>query len=407
MRLTFKIIGRFFRTQNFISKVTLGLSILGVVLGVACLVVAMSVVSGVQVFMQKSVTDLTGHYLVLNRAGTLDVQQIAERIQTVVPVQAVTPFVSSQGLLVQKGQLTGIMLHGLHLETAFDVLSVENKVISGKLKLNAIEGESPPAAIGKELAKKFHLKVGDSFNVIVPKLSSIKTNTFSPRKKVFQVSAILDFGKFDYNDKVILAEDSVVQALTEIGQNYLGAYVTIQDYQKAPQYTEKISEALGRDYRVRSWWDLNQNFFTAAELEKVVIFIVILFIVIVASLNISSTLFISILRKYFDIAILKTLGATEKFLVRLFVLQGLIISVVSTGLGLLVGVGLSLIIKHTNLIDVPGQIYNFDHLPVQIRFTDLFLISTATILICLISSWIPARKGARQKPTEGLKYESV
>jgi lipoprotein-releasing system permease protein len=206
---------------------------------------------------------------------------------------------------------------------------------------------------------------------------------------------------------VILTDISSVQSLTQIGDNYFGLYVNVESAHVAKEKTIDVSKALGMDYRVRSWWDLNQNFFTAAELEKIVIFIVILFIVIIASLNISSTIFISVLRKYFDIAILKTLGTTESFLIRLFLIQGAFIGLVSILVGILVGVGSALIVKYSNLIYVPGEIYNFDHLPVDIRWIDIVSISVVTFLICLLSSWVPARKGAKQKPTEGLKYESA
>jgi lipoprotein-releasing system permease protein len=335
----------------------------------------------------------------------MDIKDIAGKIQSVAPMQALTPFLSSQGILVQKGELTGVMLHGLDLDSAFDVLHLENKILSGTLDLH--KKEKPQAAIGKELAKKFNLKIGDMFNVIVPRMDSINSQSFNPKRLQIQVASILDFGKFDYNDKVILTEVSVVQELTNVGEHYFGLYVNLMDANLAPKLTDKVADALGMDFRVRSWWDLNQNFFTAAELEKVVIFIVILFVVIVASLNVSSALFISVLRRYFDIAILKTLGATEKFLIRLFVMQGFVIALASTVLGIGFGVILSLIIKYTRLLDVPGRIYNFDHLPVEIRFLDLFWISLVTILICVLSSWFPARKGARQKPSEGLKYESA
>lgn len=405
MKLSIKILLKFFKTQNLVSKVTLALAIIGVVMGVACLVLAMSVVSGVQTFMQNSVTDLTGHYLILNRSGSLDLNEVESKIKPITPVKAITPFLSSQGVLVHKGNLTGIMLHGLELNTAFDVLNIENKITKGSLSLEP--GVRSKAVIGKEISKKFNLNVGDTVNIIVPRMDSVNTSSFNPKRAQFEVSGIVDFGKFDYNDKVILTDISSVQSLTQIGDNYFGLYVNVESANIAKEKTIDVSEALGMDYRVRSWWDLNQNFFTAAELEKIVIFIVILFIVIIASLNISSTIFISVLRKYFDIAILKTLGATESFLIRLFLIQGALIGLVSILVGIFVGVGSALIVKYSNLIDVPGEIYNFDHLPVDIRWMDLVSISVVTFLICLVSSWVPARKGAKQKPTEGLKYESA
>ncbi len=405
MKLKLQIILRYLKSQSHTLKVTTLLSSLGVILGVSCLVLTMAVVSGVQTLIQKSVTDLTGDMILVYRGNHFDTDILKQELKKVTPeFLALTPFVSSQGIVVKKNQILGIVLHGIQESSAGNVLHIRSRIIHGDFNLEK-KDSLDNVIIGKEIAKKLKIHIGDTFQVVIPRPSQEKIQSFSPIVQKFRLAGIADFGKFDYNEKVIVTTDQVVQNLLGLEGQYVGAYLKFRNTEKVPELTNKISEALGADYKVRSWKDLNHNFFSAVELEKVVIFIVVLFIVIVASFNVSSTIFVGVLRKFADISILKTLGATRKFIIKLFVLQGVFMGVVSSFLGILLGVLLALIIRHTKLINVPGDIYKFDYLPIDIRFTDLGVIFLVTVLICFLSSILPARRGANLKPIEGLKYE--
>jgi lipoprotein-releasing system permease protein len=405
MKLKLQIILRYLKAQNRTFKVTTLLSGLGVILGVSCLVLTMAVVSGVQRFIQKSVTDLTGDMIILYTGGRLNPQDLSQRLHDISPeFVALTPFISSQGIIVNKSEILGVVLHGIEPQSAGQVLHLKSRLVEGHMNLKE-EDDVASVVVGKEIAKKLKLKIDDVFRVVIPRPSAEKIQSFSPIVQKMKLVGIADFGKYDYNEKVIITTDTTVQKLLKIDRQYVGAYAKFKDTSKVPLFSEEISEKLGIDYKVRDWRELNSNFFSAVELEKVVIFIVVLFIVIVASFNVSSTIFVSVLRKFADISILKTLGATSKFLVRLFVLQGLIMGVLSSLLGIGLGVVLALILKYTRLIYVPGDIYKFDHLPVEIRWTDLTVIFFVTVFICYLSSILPARRGAKLKPIEGLKYE--
>jgi len=405
MKLKLQIIMRYLRAQNRTIKMTVWLSSLGVILGVCCLVLTMAVVSGVQTTIQKSITDLSGDMLILYRGAKFDVQDLEQKLKNASPdFKAVSPFLSTQGIIVSKGELLGIVLHGINQQSASQVLHLKNRIIDGHYNLQSND-EYPNVLVGKEIAKKLKLKVGDIFQIVIPRPSVEKIQSFSPIVKKMRLAGVSDFGKFDYNEKIIVTTDQTVQSLLGLNDQYVGAYVKFKDTEKVPALTNHISEELGVDYKVRDWKDLNHNFFSAVELEKVVIFIVILFIVIVASFNVSSTVYVSVLRKFSDISILKTLGASQKFLVRLFVLQGLLMGALSSLVGIFLGIALAMVVKYTRLVDVPGDIYKFDHLPIEIRWTDLSAIFIVTVLICFLSSILPARKGASLKPIEGLKYE--
>lgn len=406
MKLKLQIILRYLKAQNKTLKMTVFLSSLGVILGVTCLVLTMSVVSGVQKLIQDSITDLTGHMLVISREKSFDPGELDEKMSKITSeYEKLTPFISSQGIIVNKGEILGIMIHGIQKSTALEVISPNKRVIAGKFSIEKKE-ELYEAAVGKEIAKKLKIKVGDTFQVVVPKPSTEKIQNFNPVVQKFVLSGILDFGKYDYNEKIILTSDKAVQDLLDVGSDdYVGAYLKFDDVEKVPKLSRKVAEELGSDYRVKDWRELNYNFFSAVELEKIVIFIVVLFIVIVASFNVSSSVFVSVLRKFGDISILKTLGASPKFLVQLFVLQGTLMGVVSSLIGIVFGIILSLVVRYTDLVEVPGDVYKFDHLPIDIRIGDLSAIFVVTVIICFVSSVLPARRGAKLKPVEGLKYE--
>lgn len=405
MKLKLQIILRYLKAQNKTLKMTVFLSSLGVILGVTCLVLTMSVVSGVQKLIQDSITDLTGHMLVTYRGQKFDADELNQKLKKITPEYVrLTPFISPQGIIVNKGEILGIMIHGIQAESALKVIRPHKRVIAGKFEIGK-KDDLYQATVGKEIAKKLKIKVGDTFQVVVPKPSLEKVQSFNPTVQKFVLSGVLDFGKYDYNEKIILTSDEAVQKLLKIGDQHVGAYLKFKDVNKVPGLSKKVSEELGSDYRVRDWRELNYNFFSAVELEKIVIFIVVLFIVIVASFNVSSSVFVNVLRKFSDISILKTLGATRGFLVQVFVLQGLIMGILSSFIGIVLGLVLSLVVRYTNLVDVPGDVYKFDHLPIDIRIGDLAAIFIVTVLICFVSSIIPAFKGAKLKPVEGLKYE--
>lgn len=405
MKLKLQIILRYLKAQNKTLKMTVYLSSLGVILGVACLVLTMSVVSGVQKLIQDSITDLTGHMLVTYRGNKFDHVELDEKLRKISPeYEKLTPFISPQGIIINKGEILGIMIHGIQTETALGIIHPDKRVITGKFDMGKRD-DLYQAVVGKEIAKKLKIKVGDTFRVVVPKPTPEKVQSFNPTVQKFVLSGVLDFGKYDYNEKIILTSDEAVQNLLKVGKQYVGAYLKFKDVNRVPQLSKKISQELGADYRVRDWRELNYNFFSAVELEKVVIFIVVLFIVIVASFNVSSSVFVNVLRKFADISILKTLGATKSFLVQIFVLQGLIMGILSSLIGIGLGIGLALIVRHTDLLDVPGDVYKFDHLPIDIRLGDVAAIFVVTVLICFLSSILPALKGAKLKPIEGLKYE--
>lgn len=396
MRFVFK--GRMFNLPTI-------LALIGMVIGVATLVVTISVISGVDSLLKKAVTDVTGHFMVMKPGGEKDPKTSLKPVIAKAPgYVAMTPFVHIEAVMARGGRINGVILQGVDTSTVHDVLNLKNRVIDGEFNLNEVDGIDAAVA-GKELVKKFGLKLGDIFSVVMPRPSKSNASSFTPTQIKLRLTGVMDLGKYEFNDRFIIVSDLAAQNLAGIGNVYSGVRVKLTDPDLSKEAGFAVFSELGHPYWVRDWYDANYNFFSAVEIEKRVIFIVLSFMIVVASFNISSTLFVSVLKRFRDLSILQTIGARRSSLVKLFVLQGLMLGVIGSVLGLFLGVTLAKWISSTAMAHVPGEIYKFDHLPVEFRPVDLTAILLVSFVICFFSTLIPAIKGAKLDPIEGLKYE--
>lgn len=384
---------------------TTWLAFVGMVLGVGCLVVSMSVVSGVQSLLKQSIIEVTGHILIMKPGeGFRDLGEVEAEIKKHLPeLVAWTPFVHVEAVLAHEGTLSGVLLQGVDPATVESVLKLRPRIIEGALDWT-VTGEDVPAFVGKEIPKRFGLRLGDVFRVVVPKAKS-DSSGIVPRVRSFRLAGVLDFGKYEFNERTVIAESTYVQDVAGVGAAYTGLRVKVTDPDRARDLNIRLANDLGANYWIRDWQEVSQNYFSAVELEKLVIFVVLLLMVIVASFNISSTLYVSVLNRFQDMSIFLTMGARRSFLVKLFVSQGLFVGVIGVAAGLAFGVGLGELLKTATWLYVPAEIYKFDHLPIEYRATDWLGIVASSILITLLSTYGPARRGSRLSPVDGLRYE--
>lgn len=393
--------GRRFLSLTFI------LSTLGVALGVASLIIAMAVVSGYESTLKKSVIDLQSHILVYVKGGAYEERKSLEEYLLGVSgkITAISPLLIHQGLVVQKSKIAGVILEGLDESSFLKVMRLDRSLIAGHLKLSG-DSAFPLAIIGKGLALKYSLSVGDAFNIVIPTESGGSSNQFRPKVKKFMVGGILNLGRADYDERYILMSLPTLQTLTSVGQKISGWRMTLSDDSQA----EDIASAIARgneDLVARPWRDINKNLFDAVVYERAVIFIIVLLIVIAAAFNVSSALFLSVVRRYPQIAILKTMGMSSSKVKWLFVSQGLSIALVGTILGLLLGWGGCAVFlwAEKKYGFFPGAVYKLDHVDLVLRPLDLGLIMLTTLGICFLATLAPAGRGARLKPVDGLRYE--
>lgn len=384
------------------------ISLAGLILGVACLTVSMAVVSGFERTLQRSVSDITGHLQVLKIQGEREQgDELREKLRELEPdMVAATRVLWVESVAAHKGKITGTLLQGVDPDQMKNVLSLESRIQEGEFRLGEKDGV-PLALIGKGLAQRFGLKVGDEFRVVVPLLSELDPNSFRRKVGTFRVQGILNLGKFEFDERLIVASIASVQQVADVGDRFSGLLVRLNDYNRARESAQRLAQQLGPGFRVRDWKDLNENIFEAVKIERVVIFFVILIIVLAAAFNVSSSLYISVVQRYPEIGILKAMGMKPKDLIQLFSLQGLFLGLMGCLGGVLLGGILCLLfwIGQGTFGLLPGSVYKLDHVDLVLRPWDLISIVVATLVICGLATLAPARQGARLTAVEGLRYE--
>lgn len=393
------------------------LSVLGVTLGVAALVIAMAVVSGYESTLRDSVINMQGHMVILKTGGVdKSRSETEDRIQKILPeMQALTPFVYVEGLIIHKKKLSGIVLEGIAPGSVEFVLSMRQNLAGGvvefsrpeELKSSGDKKVYPKALIGKGIASKFGIQAGEEIALVIPVSRSSSVDGFKPKMQRFVVSGILDLGRKDYDERYIVTDLESAQKFGEVGSKISGWRVRLKNYSQADAAAQKIDDQLGSFFVAKSWTAMNKNLFQAVYYERMVIFIIVSMMLIAAAFNVSSTLFLSVVRRYSQISILKTMGVSHKFVRQLFTRQGLIVGFLGVFFGFLLGrLGCFVFIwaeKKWGLF--PGDVYKLDHVNLEIRMIDLAFIFVITLVICYISTLAPANRGAKLMPVEGLRYE--
>lgn len=384
------------------------ISLAGLILGVGSLVVSMAVISGFESTLMKSVSDVAGHIQIFtpnlkNEPWKNTIEKIKKAEPTVL---AGHRFAMVEGVLANKGKVSGIVIQGVDPDFVQSVLGIDSRITEGKFDLGT-QDKVAKVLIGKGLAEDFHLKIGDEIRIIVPLQHDLEVTKFHRRAGVYTVSGILDLGKHEYNQRWVFSSISAAQQLADIGDRYSGLQLKIEDAYLARETALRLSKVLGSDFRVRDWKDVNENLFEAVKIEKVVIFFVIFIIVVAAAFNVASSLYVNVIRSYQQIAMLKALGFEQKKIVRVLSFQGFLLGLLGSLIGLLLGFlfcfAFLFLQKQFGLIQ--GGVYKVDFIYVQIRFLDIILTLAATLCICFVATLAPALRGARLTTVEGLRSE--
>lgn len=375
----------------------------GLILGVAILVSAMAVMSGFETSLQKAISDVSGHIQIVKRNYVNEsAQSLMKKINTMTDqIQAAQSFALVEGVLPANGKILGVLLEGIESKNFQNVLHLEQRRVEGELKLDAHR-----ALIGRGIAKNLGLKVGDRFKVVIPVADSGDVSKFERHIGEFEVSAIMDYGKNEWNQRSILVDIQYLQEVAHIGDRYTGLLIKLKDMQQSKQVALQLSENLGAGFWAKEWREQNENLLQAVAIERVVVFFVVLVIVIVAAFNFASSLYVNVMQRYTEIAILKSIGLSKKSLLRIFYFQSLIVAVVAIILGLLLGIGLSYGFEflQQTLQVMDGSVYKLDSIQADIRLVDVLSVGFATIVICIVATILPAKRGSELSPVEGLRY---
>ncbi|HEU0036039.1 MAG TPA: ABC transporter permease [Kofleriaceae bacterium] len=386
------------------------MSVFGVTLGVAALTVVIGVTTGFQQAFRDKVLGVNAHVIVRDQVPIADYRTVIDHARRIDPdVIAVQPFIYAEVLVTRgKGELSGIGIKGIDPELAHDVLDLDRHIQSGSIDdLQTKPGELPGLLVGNELAHKLHTKVGDTLTIVMPFSnfdSSTRRFSAAPRTRKFVVKGIFHCGFDEYDRRLVYASLAETQALVGQGDIAFGVELRLADVERAEEIADTLERDLGGTYEVLDWHELNQSLFTAVALQKIVLTLILTLIIVVAAVNMVSSLQMMVTDKTREIAILKSMGAKTGSVGRIFQLMGLVIGGIGTTLGVAIGlVTCEVVLAYGYPLD--PQVYMIDRLPIVIRPFEVLAIIGLTLLISLLSTLVPARAAASLSPVDGLRYD--
>jgi len=398
-----------------VFSVFTSVSVLGVALGVAALTVVLAVTTGFQKQFRDKVLGVNAHVIVLKSQATFaEYRDVMKTAQSIDPdVLAVQPFIFAEMLVTRgKGEISGVAIKGIDPKLVRGVLDLEKHMIEGSVDTLAVvpkPGELPPIIMGKELAHKLKAKVGDSVTVVVP-LSNIDFDTWkakssAPRTRKFRVSGIFYSGFDEYDRRLMYTALADTQELVGRGDQVMGVELKVKDVDRAEKIAVKLEKALGGPpYQVQDWYELNHNLFTALNLQKLALVIILTLIIIVAAVNMVSALTMMVTDKTREIAILKSMGGTSGSVAQVFQVVGLAIG----GVGTLIGVGIGLATCYVVSgygYHLDPKVYLIDRLPIEVRPLEVLLVAGITMVISVFATVVPASAASSLTPVQGLRYD--
>jgi len=395
------------RKQIFISLITV-LSMAGVALGVMALVVVLSVMSGFVEDLKKKILGTNAHLVILQHGSPMrDYQEVIQKVQGVEGIVAATPFIFSQAMLTSETNVHGIACRGIDPNTAGRVINIEATLKKGSLISLQKEEESsghPGIFIGKELANNLGVQFEDTVVVVSP-LGALSPLGGGPPMKKFRVAGIFDSGMYEYDTSLAYVSLKSAQKFLAMNDAVSGVEVKVKDIYGVKKVADKIRRELGFPFWTKDWMQMNKSLFAALKLERTVMFIILVLIVLVAAFGIVSSLIMVVMEKSKDIAILKSMGATAKSIMRIFIFEGLIIGVVGTIVGLIAGYAICILLAKYQFISLPSDIYYISRLPVKTNVIDFFLVAFSAIGISFLATLYPSWQASKLDPAEALRYE--
>ena len=408
------------RRNRTISLNTM-VSIAGITLGVAALIGTLGIMTGFKEDIQAKILGTTAHIIVQDRMkdSMSDYDPVTKQVATVPGVVAATPFVLKQVLLTTQTGVQGIVIRGIDPLREGTVTELAKNLSTGQLAdlsrpvkvkqpnaenptAPAVETEKPGIILGKELALRLGVFVGDTINVVSP-VGPISAIGMVPKIRTFALVGLFQSGMYEYDSSLAYIDLAEAQKFFNMGQTVSGIEIKVTDVFRAAETARSVEQSLGFAYGARDWMQMNRNLFSALKLEKTMMFLLLVLITIVASFNIVSTLTMIVTEKQKEIAILKAMGATRKSIRRIFMLNGLIIGLSGTAIGIPLGYAFLWLIQTFWTFD--PTVYYISRIPVHVQAMDVFLVAGSAIVISFAATVYPSLQAAKLAPVAALRYE--
>lgn len=398
------------RRNGFVSFIAM-ISMIGIALGVAALIVVLSVMNGFGKELKERTLGMTSHATISGHDGKLENwRKTREKITGQPNLMDSAPYTQAEAMLTNGRRVSGAIIRGILPSEESKVSDVDEKMVSGKLK-DLKPGEFG-IILGRELANALGVYEGEKITVITPQASITPVGVL-PRLRRFTVVGVFEAGMHQFDRSMALMHMSDAQKLFNMNGKVHGLRLKLADMFNARQVSYEIENTLGEDYWVRDWTNMHSNLFKALKTEKVVMFIILLLIVAVAAFNIISTLVMTVKEKQADIAILRTLGMTPGSLMMVFIIQGVFIGLIGTVLGVAFGVPIALNVNDIvsgieqlfNTKFLPADVYYITNITSDLRVSEVLVYSVSAFLLSVLATIYPAWRASKIQPVDALRYE--
>ncbi len=409
------------RRNRTISLNTL-VSIAGITLGVAALMGTIGIMTGFKEDVQAKILETTAHIIVLDRMrdSMSEYDRIVNQVATVPGVVAATPFIRRQVLLTTQSGARGTLIRGIDPQREATVTELAKHVSTGALADlskpvtvkrapaenpggTAVAVEMPGIILGKELAKQLGVSIGETVNVVSPPTGPSTVIGMVPKIRAFALIGLFESGMYEYDSFVAYVGLAEAQKFFNMGPTVTGVEIKVTDVFHADDTAQAVEQSLAFAYVARDWMQSNRNLFSSLQLQKTIMFLLLVLITIVASFNIVSTLTMIVTEKQKEIAILKAMGATRKSIRRIFMVNGLIIGLSGSAIGIPLGYLVLWLIQ--TFLTLDASVYMISKIPVHVQATDVLLVAGSAILISFAATVYPSLHAAKLEPVAGLRYE--
>jgi lipoprotein-releasing system permease protein len=391
------------RRKAFFSLLTTLIAVGGTTLGVAALVVTFAVMSGFQSDIRDKILGIQPHILVTRADGEPfnDYVAIEDKIKNNRNVASVYPFIYKQGIIrgIDSASSSGIIIKAIDYAKEDKVLNISKQIIISDIRFNGNSIGEKSIILGCELAKSISVDAGDDVILMFPtSFASI------PKMYRFNISAIIQSGMYDFDSSLGFIDLKEGQSLFSMPDSITGLDIHTTNIEKASETANEVQKQLLYPYKARAWLDMNKNLFSALRLEKIMMFLILGLIIIVAAFNIISNLLLLSVQKAKEIGIMSAMGFSNYSVSKIFFYEGIIVGSVGTLLGIILGVSGSFALKYLDIFKLPKGVYYDDNLPVSISSLDIVIVAMSAFIISVLAGLYPAYQVSKLDPLEAIRY---